>query len=136
MTGDLEADRLAEQIGWVRRLAHELVSDPHLAEDLVQETWLAFLRARPDTSRPLEPWFARVLRNFVRRARRGNARRTAREETAARPEAIDSSAEVCARAALHRELVAAVLALDEPYRGTLLLRYLDELPPRSSVWSD
>ncbi|MBI5431283.1 MAG: sigma-70 family RNA polymerase sigma factor [Planctomycetes bacterium] len=130
MTGDLEADRLAEQIGWVRRLAHELVSDPHLAEDLVQETWLAFLRARPDTSRPLEPWFARVLRNFVRRARRGNARRTAREETAAKPEAIDSSAEVCARAALHRELVAAVLALDEPYRGALLLRYLDELPPR------
>ncbi|MCK6449058.1 MAG: sigma-70 family RNA polymerase sigma factor [Planctomycetes bacterium] len=130
MEARTDMDRLAEQLGWVRRLAHGLVSDPHLAEDLVQETWLAYLRARPDTSRPLEPWFARVLTNFARRARRGNSRRVARETDAAREEALPSSADVYERAALHRELVGAVLALDEPYRGTLLLRYVDELPPR------
>lgn len=125
-----DAERLAEQIGWVRRLAHGLVADPHLAEDLVQETWLAYLRVRPDTSRPLEPWFARVVANFAKRARRGSSRRAAREQDAAREEALPSSADVYERAALHRELVDAVLALEEPYRGTLLLRYVDELQPR------
>ncbi|MCE9594239.1 MAG: sigma-70 family RNA polymerase sigma factor [Planctomycetes bacterium] len=125
-----DADRMAEQIGWVRRLAQGLVSDPNAAEDLVQETWLAFLRRRPDPSRPLEPWLAQVVRNFSRRARRANSRRAAREEEAARAEAVASPADLYARASLHRELVAAVLTLEEPYRSTLLLRYLDELPPR------
>ncbi len=127
---EYDADRLLSQIGWVRRLAQGLVADPSAAEDLVQETWLAFLRRKPDSSRPLEPWLSTVVHNFARRHRRAEARRAEREADAAREEAQPSSHELVERAGLQRELVEAVLALDEPYRSTLLMRYLEELPPR------
>src|SRR5262249_2476393 len=71
-----------------------------------------------------------VLVNFARQAGRSAARRSAREERAARPEAVASTLEVLARAAAHRELVDAVMALDEPFRTAILLRFFDELPPR------
>ena len=49
----LSNESLLEHATWVRKLAFELVRDPGTADDLAQETWLAFLRARPDTERPL-----------------------------------------------------------------------------------
>ncbi|MEW6073823.1 MAG: sigma-70 family RNA polymerase sigma factor [Planctomycetota bacterium] len=71
----------------------------------------------------LRAWLARVLRRLVARARRGEGRRRAREERAARPERLDSAAAIVARAEEHRIVVETVLALDEPYRTALLLRY-------------
>jgi hypothetical protein len=54
-------DLLANQ-AWLKRLACRLV-DPATAEDLVQETWAAAVRSRPERDRPLRPWLAEVLRN-------------------------------------------------------------------------
>ncbi|MDF1799334.1 MAG: sigma-70 family RNA polymerase sigma factor [Planctomycetota bacterium] len=54
------------------RLATQLVGDAHLAEDIVQETFLAVVE-RPeayDRTRPLKPWLIGILVNRARTARR------------------------------------------------------------------
>lgn len=120
---------LLQHAGWVRRLAAELVGDSHAADDVAQETWLAFFLRPPDTDGPLRPWLARVVRNRAALRRRGRANRDAREAEVARPEALPSADELVVRAELQRTLVDAVLALEEPYRETLLLRYYEGLTP-------
>jgi RNA polymerase sigma-70 factor (ECF subfamily) len=122
-------DSLLEHAAWMRRLALELVRDPGAADDLAQETWLAFHRARPATDRPLRPWLARVMRNAAAlRVRRG-AGRESREREVARSEDVPSSHELAERAEEQRRLAALVLDLDEPYRSTVLLRYYEGLKP-------
>jgi DNA-directed RNA polymerase specialized sigma24 family protein len=59
---------------WLHRLAHHLVHASGAADDLVQDTWVAALRARPDRAQPLRPWLAEVLRNLVRNRARGASR--------------------------------------------------------------
>lgn len=58
-------EELLEHAAWIRRLARRLVQGEARADDLVQETWLAALRAAPRGG-PLRPWLARVARNFAR----------------------------------------------------------------------
>ncbi|MCI0587806.1 MAG: sigma-70 family RNA polymerase sigma factor, partial [Planctomycetes bacterium] len=121
---------LLSEVGWVRRLARSLVADAHLADDLAQDACLAALEASPRTDRPIRGWLATVVRNLLRQSRRREARRRAREERAARPEASDAGADLVERVALQREVVDAVLALEEPYRTAILLRFFEGLPPR------
>ena len=64
-------DIYLQHAAWVRNLALELVRDASAADDLVQETWLAYLKTNPDSDRPLRPWFARVLRNGAALRHRG-----------------------------------------------------------------
>jgi RNA polymerase sigma-70 factor (ECF subfamily) len=120
---------LLEHAQWMRRLARSLVHDEVRAEDLTQETWTRLLARPPSLERPFRGWIATVMRNLVRAERRGSARREARERDEARPEATPSSHELVERAALQRELVEAVLELEEPYRSTILLRYFEERTP-------
>jgi RNA polymerase sigma factor (sigma-70 family) len=118
---------LLQHAAWVRRLARELVHDRAAAEDLAQDTWLALLRARPAHDGPMRPWLARVARNRAAlRLRRASAR-SAREHEAARPEAVPSAEELVGRMELQRQLVEVVLALAEPYRGTIFLRFYEGL---------
>ncbi len=124
-----DARLLLEHAQWIRRLARGLVHDPERAEDLSQETWTRLLERPPGLERPFRGWIATVMRNLLRAERRGAARRSAREQASARAEAEPSSHELVERAALQRELVQAVLELDEPYRTTILLRYFEERSP-------
>ena len=71
---------------WLRRLARHLVRGQGDGEDAVQDTWLAALRSPPRRPGPAQPWLAEVLRNFVRRAVRGQRARQARETLAEPPE--------------------------------------------------
>jgi RNA polymerase sigma factor (sigma-70 family) len=133
-----------EHRGWVRELARRLVSDSSLADDVAQEAWVAVLeRPRagaagvergPDAgsgrNRHARAWLAAVTRDAARQLRRSEGRRRERERLAARGEALPSTAELLERAALQRRVAEAVEGLAEPYRSTLLLRYLEELPPR------
>ncbi len=119
-----------EHSGWLRDLARRLVRDPNAADDLAQSTWLAALEHRPRADRPLRQWLASVLRNFARQDARGAARRRAREECVARTEAQPAADERLLRAALQREIVDAVLTLNEPYRTVILMRFLEERSPR------
>ncbi len=126
----LRADELLCHGAFVRRLAHSLVRDPHVGDDAAQETWLAAVRTPPPSDHPARPWLATVVRNAVRRRHRGETRRRAREEAAARPEQTPPTVDRVARREILQRVVTAVLGLEEPYQTTVLMRYYDDLPPR------
>ncbi len=117
---------LLEQSSWLRALARRLVADPDRADDLVQDTWVRALEARPRTDLPVRGWVATVLRNGAARTLRRDADRAHREQVAARDGATPSAHEVVERASLHRDVVQAVLALEEPYRTAILLRFFEQ----------
>lgn len=121
---------LLAHVEWIRRLAAALVADRELAEDLAQETCVVALERAPAEPRHLRQWLAVVLHNLLRQRVRAEKRRELREALRARPEGAESGAELLERVKLQRELVDAVLALDEPYRTTILMRFFQELPPR------
>ena len=112
---------------FARALARGLLADEHLAEDLAQDAWIA-AREHPPT-RGVRAWLRAVVRNMAANLRRGAARREIRERAAARCEGLPSPEELAARAETLRRVAEAVLALEEPYRTTVLLRFYDDLPP-------
>ncbi|MBI3846742.1 MAG: sigma-70 family RNA polymerase sigma factor, partial [Planctomycetes bacterium] len=113
---------------FVRRLARQLITDESLADDVAQETWIAAMGKRPRSASSVREWLSAIARNAARMIQRGEGRRRLREEIGARPERLPSTADVVEREALRREVVDAVLGLDEPYRTTLLLRFFEDEP--------
>src|SRR5688572_3217479 len=119
-----------EHADWIRGLARALVQDQHEAEDLAQEAWLAALDGQRSGEGPSRGWYVAVLRNLARARLRGARRRVAREEAVARPEQVSGEHTAIDRLEIHERLVAAVRALDQPYRNIVVLRYLEALSPR------
>lgn len=130
MTPRPDPELLLAHGGYVRSLAQRLAFDEHQARDVEQETWLAALEHAPrDPSRP-RAWLAALVRNLAIKAWRGSVRRQRREfEVARAPREVPTPQEILERESLRREMVEAVLALDEPWRSALVLRYLEELSP-------
>ncbi|MBK6942589.1 MAG: sigma-70 family RNA polymerase sigma factor [Planctomycetes bacterium] len=121
---DATLDVLLRNRSFVRGLARHLLVDPDAADDVVQQTWIAALRHAHE-GRPVErSWLARIARNFAFNRRRDEARRDAREAQAPTFAPLPSPAEIVAAEDERRRVVDAVLALDEPYLTTMLLRYL------------
>jgi len=116
--------------GHLRALARALVREASAADDLAQDAWLAALEARVE-ARSWPAWLATVARRLATKERRTSARRAQREERAARAEAAPSTAELLEREEARARVVAALLALAEPLRTTLVLRFLEDLPPRA-----
>jgi RNA polymerase sigma-70 factor (ECF subfamily) len=128
-SGEDEPERLLEHAAWVKRLAARIVWDSASADDVAQETMVVALgAARPREPGRLRAWLAAIARNVVRRSRRSAMRREWRERVAASPESLEPTDEIVARASLQRAVVDAVLALAEPYRTTILMRFFDDLP--------
>lgn len=125
-----DLDLLLAHDGYVRALARRLVFDAHAAEDVVQETWCAALAKGPRDARSLRGWLAALVRNRARDAGRREARRRAREREVARDEEVPSTDAILELEEARRRVVEAVLALDEPYRSTVLLRHFPPRPPR------
>jgi len=144
-----QAARLAPLLAhdaWLRRLAVQLVHDRATADDVVQETWQATLKAPPDPDRPPRPWLAQVARNFARMLARSRSRAQAR----LRDPALEGAAAPGAKALLERIeaqklAVELVAALEEPYRAVILLRFYDgktpgeiaealRIPPGTARW--
>lgn len=124
------AEALLAQADWVRALARTLVRDPGGADDVAQASWLDVLERPPRDARNLRGWLAEVVRNAAGQRARSEARRDARERAVARAEALPDTAELVAQAERQREVVGHVLALEEPYRTTVLLRYFQGLEAR------
>jgi RNA polymerase sigma factor (sigma-70 family) len=117
-----ELEHLLAEESWIRVLAARLANDASAADDLVQETYLAALSSgtRP---RSIRAWLGRILRNRWHDQVRSSGRRMSREHAAARPEALPSSHELVAEVELRKRVAEAVLALEEPLRRTIVLRF-------------
>lgn len=126
-----EVSELLERSGWAWRLARALTRDETEADDALGETRLAVARTGIEFGELAQAraWISRVLRNAVIHARRSDARRTAREHHVARDEALPAAERVLEREESRRAVVVALLALPEPYRGTLIAHYYDGLKP-------
>lgn len=121
---------LRKEAGFARHLAKSLLFDDQLADDVVQQAWLTAIERPPAHRGSVRGWFLTVVRNLALKALRSRKRRSAREERAARPERLESTAQSVEREHVLRAMTDAVLALDEPYRHTILARFFDDLPPR------
>ncbi len=121
---------LLQHAGWLRALVRGLIRGEQEVEDVMQDTWVTALERPPQRSRALPACLARVARNLAFTGGRSKRRLARRERVKARPEGVPSTEEMVERAELHRQVVQAVLALDEPYRSTLLMRYFEDLTPR------
>jgi RNA polymerase sigma factor (sigma-70 family) len=125
----LAPEELLAHLEWMRHLARALVGggDGDEARDLAQEGMAAALARPPTAERPVRPWLAGVLRNLARMRARTGGRRRRREadllvdddQAAPSPEALVERVET------ERRLAALVLALGEPLRTTVLLRYYE-----------
>ena len=115
---------------FVRALARSLLADPGAADDVAQEALVKGLEQPPTAVNSLRSWLARVVRNLALQHRRGDARRSGRETSVARTEHVPSTADVIEREAVRTNVVRAVLALEEPYRTVVLLRFYESRPPR------
>jgi RNA polymerase sigma factor (sigma-70 family) len=125
---------LARHGGALRALARTLLRDAHDADDAVQETWARALRSPPRHGARLDAWCARVLRNVVRRLRRGERRRRRHELGAANVHASPAGAAADAgpqRSETTRRLLAAIDALDPPYRDIVWQRWFEGRTPRA-----
>ena len=63
----------------VRAIVRDLVDDPMLVDDAIQETFVKVWRSRDriDAARPLDPWVYQIARNAARDVRRAARRRRA-----------------------------------------------------------
>lgn len=113
---------------FLRRLAYSLVHDEARAEDLVQDTWTAWIEHRPSGVAEPKAWLARVLRNRAFNLKRGEERRERRETFAGRPD--PSAPEVDGTLEAQAKLIEALRALEEPYRSALVQRYYHDLAPK------
>jgi RNA polymerase sigma factor (sigma-70 family) len=131
VAADAEIEELLRHADWLRRLAANLVGDgAEIADDLVQDTWVAALRHPPAPGVPARAWLAQVLRNFLKmRFRAAAVRRARRAEVAATagPAAPAAADVLLDRLHAQRVLSRIVAELDEPFRETVLLRYYEGL---------
>ena len=121
-------DALLAHRAFVRGLAHALVRDPSEADDIEQETWLAALR-QPPTGDNVRGWLGSVVRRQAARRARRESRLRDRARKAAPAKTADDPRAVLGRVETTQAAIRAVLALDDPYRTVLLLRYHEGRTP-------
>ena len=122
-----DPEALLAHADWLRALATRLVREGR--DDLVQDTWLAALRAAGSRRGSVRSWLGAIARNTARQRVRGDANRT-NVERARAGEGAPSDEELRERLELQRWLADHVDALPAPQRRVLLLRYYEGLPPR------
>ncbi|MCP5021807.1 MAG: sigma-70 family RNA polymerase sigma factor [bacterium] len=123
-------DQLLQHSDWIRSVAFSLMKDPGKAEDLVQETWLTAIEKPPMVLNNARGWLGQVMRNLARQDARSESRRQHREQVVVGRQVAPSTSELAEKAAMQRELVGDVLALEESLRGIVLLRFFEDLRPK------
>jgi RNA polymerase sigma-70 factor (ECF subfamily) len=125
VSDEFTLEALLAEAAWLRRLALTLARDEDEAADLVQETWIAAWKRRPDTRRPVKPWLAKVARDLLRMRRRSVGRRRVREAAARDDRDVARPDTLLEQVRLQRLLAGLVLELDEPFRATILARFFE-----------
>jgi len=126
----LGPERLLAQLGWVRALAHRLVSDPNVADDVLQRVCLRALEQPPrdvNGEAGLRRWLSTLTRRMASHAERSQRRRGRRERKAARPEALPPTVDLAAQREVMHDLVDVVTGLDARDATVLMQRYFDGL---------
>ncbi|WP_428267863.1 sigma-70 family RNA polymerase sigma factor [Haliangium sp.] len=110
---------------WLYRLAMRMVRSQATADDLVQDTMLVALEkapAEPNT----RSWMGGVMRNLARLHVRTEVRRTRRElATYESAPSTPSPEDLVLRMRMEQRLGEAVLGLPEPFRTTILQRFME-----------
>src|SRR5690349_5504237 len=127
----LEPERLLAEMDWARRLARALVGEL-AADDVAQEAMRIALEKPPELTpgTSLRAWLRGVIGNLARSQGERSQRRAYHEQRAARQELVEPEIAGFERVLEQRRLADAVIALDEPYRSAIALRYFDDLTPR------
>lgn len=121
---------------WLARLARSLLREPHAADDLVQDTAIAALSAELPPESGRRAWLSSVARRLAARHFRGQSRRARREREAPPPNGLPDAVELAERAEIAEQLSAAARQLPEPFRRTILLRFLEGLSPEEIARQD
>jgi RNA polymerase sigma-70 factor (ECF subfamily) len=124
----LDPQLILRQTENLRDLARTLVRDEHLADDLVQEAWLAAVRRPPRHAGALKAWLGKVVRNMAVSHRRREDARNRREVKRARQEADPTTpGEALERFEVLKGVVEIVCELDDPGRSTIILHFFEGL---------
>ncbi len=114
-----------------RRLALALVSDRDVAEDIAQDAALRIVQGRLQASESYRGLLATTVRRLVINRWRSKHRRRHHETSAVDGRrSIAATDDLAAMAEMQATLWTLVRELPEPYGSTLLLRFLEGLPPR------
>jgi RNA polymerase sigma factor (sigma-70 family) len=125
------ATDLLPHLDWVRALCARLVFDPDRGCDLAQEVWHAALRRPAASGTPARAWLAGIAHHLAAMLHRGDVRRRRREQATVRTGEVASAALLAEQAELQERVLAAVNALPGPMRDVVLLRFLEDQPPRA-----
>lgn len=119
------AEQMLQDIAWLNSLATTLARDRDDGDDLAQEAWIAAWQRQPDATRPMRGWLTKVVRDLAGMKRRSDRRRAVRNEVAADAQVPAAPDELLAQMRLHKRLMELVLELDEPYRSTVIGRFVE-----------
>lgn len=125
----LDLELLLTHDRFVRSIARSILRDDADVDDVVQETYRIALTSAPQASPTFAAWLATVTRRLALGLLRTRSRRErlARDVTPGKPP--PSAHDILEREEWRRRVVAAVLDLEEPYRGTVLLVHFEGLSP-------
>lgn len=129
----LDLELLLTHDRFVRSIARSILRDDADVDDVVQETYRIALTRAPQPSPTFSAWLATVARRLALGLLRTRSRRErlARDVTPGKPP--PSAHEILEREEWRRRVVEAVLDLDEPYRGTVLLVHFEGLGPSEAA---
>lgn len=107
----------------LRRLARSLARDPGAVDDAIQHALVQEACGHRAPRAPLWPFLVTTLRHYLASWRQRAVRRAQHERSAAGGTTAVAVDELVAREQLRRRVADAVLALAEPYRTTVWLRW-------------
>ncbi len=111
------------------RTAYLLTNDREAAEDVAQTAFLNAFRAlaRFDPERPFRPWLLAIVANEARMVWRSRRRRPTAPLDPFQADDGEPPLDWAIRQDERARVRAALLAIDEPFRTTVVLHYFNEL---------